>query len=129
GRVRLERREDLARVTSAAAPGAGVVLSGASGCGKSALAKRWVEQLGASGEKFLWFDSQSFERLDYAAFVADLGLRHGFDELARLLPDARATVVLDGLDRLYDTRAFALVGAVLRAIRANEQGSPWRVLI
>jgi hypothetical protein len=129
GRVHLSRDQEIKKLGDAVESAHAVVLLGPSGAGKSAIAKRFANELLAHGDKCLWFEARSFERVDFEAFEADLRLTHGLSELLTFIPDARALLVLDGLDRLYDERAFALVASLLSAVQFHQQGSPWHLVL
>ena len=129
GRVHLPRGAEVERLQEAVNQAPGAVLLGPSGVGKSAIAKRCIEYLLVDGAKCLWFEGRSFERVDFAAFEADLQLAHGLAELMRSVPDSRAVVVLDGLDRIYDGNAFALVAWLLKILELDRQGSPWHAVV
>ena len=129
GRVHLPRDQEIKRLTDAIEAAPAVVLLGPSGAGKSAIAKGCTDELVADGGRCLWFEARSFDRVDYAAFEADLKLTHGLSELLTLVPDASALLVLDGLDRLYHAPAFALVASLLSAVKLGHQGSPWHLVV
>jgi hypothetical protein len=128
GRVHLSRDQEIKKLGDAVESAHTVVLLGPSGAGKSAIARRFANELLAHGDKCLWFEARSFERVDFAAFEADLRLTHGLSELLTFIPDARALLVLDGLDRLYDEHAFALVASLLSTMQLHQPGSPWHVV-
>jgi len=129
GRVRLQRDQEVEKLQHAVDTAPGVVLLGHPGVGKSAIAKRCIEQRLTDGQKCLWFEARSFGRADLAAFEADLRLTHGLTELLRSVPDSSAVLVLDGLDRLYDARAFSLLASLLNALELHRQGSPWHIVV
>lgn len=99
-----------------------VYLTGPSGCGKTALAKAWlVEGTGSQ----LWLAAH-----DLASGLLDLGRRLGLrlavdDVLA--LGQRPVRVVVDGLDRIYDSEAHASVAALARI--AAESGGHIQVLV
>jgi hypothetical protein len=129
GRVHLPRDQEIKRLRDAIEAAHAVVLLGPSGAGKSAIAKGCTDELVADGGRCLWFEARSFDRVDFAAFEADLKLTHGLSELLTFVPDARALLVLDGLDRLYHAPAFALVASLLSAARLLQQGGPWHLIL
>jgi hypothetical protein len=92
---------------SAAAPVA--LLFGASGCGKTALAKRWVTDGDGS---CLWLSSSDLDD-GLSGLRARLGLRLGVSKVLGLAPRP-VRVVIDGLDRSYRPEHFAAAAAIAR---------------
>ncbi len=128
-RVRIPRDDVLANIGEALDSARGLVLLGPSGTGKSATARRWLERRAEQGKKTLWFDGRSFERMDYAAFEADLRLSHALSELMPSVGDSDTAVVLDGLDRIYLPGAFQLVAQLVRLLALDRSGAPWRIVV
>ncbi len=128
-RVRLSRDKELDQLDQALKTAPGAVLVGRSGVGKSVVAKYYAERHAKSGVQCLWFDARSFDRLDLAAFEADLRLSHDLIKVMASTPDARVLLVLDGLDRLYNRQAFGIVATFARALQLDTEGTPWRVVI
>lgn len=128
-RIRLPRDEQVAAVIQSIAGDVQVALLGASGVGKSALAKAAFEQRTASGKRTLWVDASSLDRVaDYGAFEASLQLRHSLAELLGGETSPEPVVIIDGLDRLYADHSFRTVAAVLRAVGGGPRATRWRVL-
>lgn len=128
-RVHLPRDEHVAGVIRSIAADPQVALLGASGVGKSALAKAAFEQRASSGERTLWLDASSLDRAaDFGAFEASLQLRHPLAELLASEASPEPVVILDGLDRLYADVSFRSVAALLRAASGGPQATKWRVL-
>jgi len=129
GRVRLGRDAEVNKLKDALTKAGGAVLLGPSGAGKSVVAKNMSSAAAETGQVCLWFGATSFERPDFAAFQADLGLARPLREVLRSARGAHALLVIDGLDRLFDDSAFALLGALLQALDLGRDGTPWQVAI
>lgn len=128
-RIHLPRDEHVAGVIRSIAVDPQVALLGASGVGKSALAKAAFEQRASSGERTLWLDASSIDRAaDFGAFEASLRLQHPLAELLAREASPEPVVILDGLDRLYADVSFRSVAALLRAACGGPQATKWRVL-
>lgn len=128
-RVRLPRDEQVAGVIQSIAGDVQVALLGASGVGKSALAKAAFEQRVSSGERTLWVDASSLDRAaDFGAFEASLQLRHPLAKLLARETSREPVVILDGIDQLYADHSFRTVASLLRAASGGPQGARWRIL-
>lgn len=102
GQVRIERENELTALAEALGSSTGAILVGRSGIGKSVVAKLYAERNLTNSGRCVWMDARSFDRLDYAAFEADLSLIHGLAEVLCCAPDTCPLLVLDGLDRSHD---------------------------
>ena len=128
-RVHLQRDEDVAEVIRSIAADVQVALIGASGVGKSALAKAAFEQRASSGQRTLWIDASSLDRAaDFGAFEASLQLQHSLVELLAMEASQEPVVILDGLDRLYADFSLRTVAALLKSASGGLQATKWRVM-
>jgi hypothetical protein len=128
-RIRLQRDASLAAVREATAANRAVVLVGASGVGKSAIARAFYEARVTNGERTLWFDARSFERPDFTSFEADLRLGTPLAELLSTTPGPNPVLILDGLDRLYSEPAFRIVAMLLRIVSEGTPATQWHLVI
>jgi hypothetical protein len=129
GRVRLTRQAEVTKVIDALTAGLQVVLLGASGVGKSALARACFEHRRANGERTLWIDASSLDRAsDFGAFEASLQLRHPLAALFEGDTSRDPVAIVDGLDRLYSEHAFRNVASLLRVVRGGSSTPRWRIL-
>jgi len=128
GRVTLAREADLASLRDVLQDDAFVALVGASGGGKSAIARALFEARTAAGERTLWFDGRSFEQPDFNAFAATLRLKHSLSELLATAADFKPTLILDGLDRIYSDVSFRSASTLLRLARQTSPSTQWRVV-
>lgn len=106
-----------------------VTVLGPSGCGKSAAVKEFVEgQL--AGETVLWWHASVFDDVsDYAAFERDLGLQHRLRDLLQNTSSSTPLLVIDGIDRIYQDKAYRTLSALIRNLGYESQDSPWRVIL
>lgn len=128
GRVVLPREASHEALAQAFGEGRTVVLVGASGTGKSALAKNQAEATMQEGQA-LWFDAERLSSRSLAEWRRNLGLTCTFGELMRTTPAREAVLVLDGLDRLYDAGGFATAAELVEEGCLDQSESPWRLLI
>jgi hypothetical protein len=128
GAVTLLRLPEHEEVDQAFVEHRAVLLLGASGSGKSVIAKEQAERAAAQG-RALWLDSDRIRARTFTEWRAHLDLGHALGEIVRTTPAADALLVLDALDRLYNTAEFATVAEFVRAVRLDDESSPWRVLI
>jgi hypothetical protein len=128
-RVRIPREEQVTELIHSLLADIQVVLLGASGVGKSALAKAAFERRHGNGERTLWVDTSSLERAaDFGAFEVSLQLRYPFTELLGKEASRDPVVIIDGLDRLYTDHAFRNVATLLRTVGGAPHTTRWRVL-
>lgn len=128
GDIRLPRDADHRKIAEALEGQQSVVLVGASGVGKSGLARAEAEEVIGTG-KVLWLDSGRIRARTLADWRSYLGLNHPLEDLVRSTPVARALLVLDGLDRIYEDDDFATVAEFVDVCRVGNPESPWRLLI
>jgi hypothetical protein len=128
GRVSLPRSADHDAVSTRLAAQRTAILLGASGTGKSAVARAQVEAFQKRG-KALWFDAERLGARTLANWRTHLGLTHPLDEIIRAAPGTEGLLVFDGMDRLYDDSGFATAVEFVEAARISDPASPWRLLI
>jgi tryptophan 2,3-dioxygenase len=128
GVVTLPRLPEHEKVNQAFREHRIVVLLGASGTGKSAIARGQAERA-IEGGRALWLDSGRLRARTFAEWRPHLGLDHSLSEIVRTITAANALLVLDDLDRLYDNPGFATAAEFIRAVQLDDATSAWRVLI
>ena len=128
-RIHLRRDEHVAGIVQLIADNPQVALLGASGVGKSALAKAAFEQRMSRGERTLWIDASSLDRFaDFGVFETSLQLRHPLAELLAIEGSRQPVVVLDGLDRLHSDLSFRTVATLLQSVSGGPRTTKWRIL-
>ncbi len=128
GRVSLPRSADHDAVSTRLVAQRTAVLLGASGTGKSAVARAQAEVFQKRG-KALWFDAERLGARTLADWRTHLGLTHALGEIIRAAPGTEGLLVFDGMDRLYDDSGFATAAEFVEAARISDPASPWRLLI
>lgn len=128
GMVTLPRLLENAAVRQVFAEQRAVILLGASGFGKSVIAKSQAESAMLGG-RALWFDAGRLRARTLHEWRTNLGLRYSLGEIIRTAPVSRALLILDGLDQLYDESDFATAAEFVRAVRLDDKTSPWSLLI
>jgi hypothetical protein len=129
GRIALRRDASVRAVTDALQDHVCVAIVGASGIGKSAVARSFFETRVAVGARTLWFDATSFERPDFNAFEGSLRLTYPLTALFAAEPGVKPVLVLDGLDRLYSDNAFRIAGRVLGLAQQARPAARWQVVV
>ena len=127
GTVALDRCAELGRISSVLESHQGVALLGASGSGKTVLAKHLAEAAKAGGV-VAWFDGQLLDEPNLASVESGLSLRHNLATLFPHVTAARALLVLDGLDR-FSEDARRNAARLIKLTRLEDSGGPWKVLI
>ena len=128
GDLRLPRDADRRKIAEALEGQQSVVLVGASGVGKSGLARAEAEEVIGRG-KVLWLDPGRIRARTLAEWRSHLDLAHSLEDLITSTPAARALLVLDGVDRIYEDDDFATVAEFVNVCRAGNPESPWQLLV
>ena len=126
--VSLPRSEDQAAVATRLSERGTAILLGASGTGKSAIAKGQALSAMERG-KVIWLDAERLGTRTLAEWRSRLGLGHPLGEVIRAAPSSEALLVFDGLDRLYEDVGFATAAEFVEAAGIGDTASPWRLLI
>ena len=96
-----------------------VLLHGVAGCGKTAIAKAWLAE---AGDDALWLNAR-----DCAAAVDGSLLGVRLSDLVRVHP-VPVAIVVDGLDREFQSDIFVALAELIRAIRGTDD-SDVRVVV
>ncbi|MEK6289268.1 MAG: hypothetical protein AABO57_26450 [Acidobacteriota bacterium] len=126
--VSISRSADRYRLSEQLARRKAVVIRGPSGCGKTVLTKLWAEEAGSQA-KVLWWEAKSFETSDFTNFETHLGLRNPLRDVLRCTTDSDASLVIDGIDRVFSEQAFRNFAVLLQYVEAGLETSPWRLLL
>ncbi len=128
GRIRLPREASVDILANALATDDLVALLGASGTGKSAVARVLYERRHAAGERTIWLDAQSLDCADFGMFETALRLQYPLAELLSTATLNSPVLFLDGLDRLYAATAFRNIAMLLRMLHKDPPATRWRIV-
>jgi hypothetical protein len=129
GRVRLPRHEDVDTLAKTLEDEELIALLGASGAGKSVVAKSLLNRRAAADLRTVWVDTRSLDCADIGVFELALHLQHPLAELLTSATHTQPVLVLDGLDRLYSEHAFRNVATLLGFARQSAPATRWRVVV
>lgn len=115
GGVHVSREAELASLDDNLRSARAVVVLGASGAGKSALVRSYTERLESDEALTLWLGGASLERPDLAALQTDISCGLPLQTVFGSHP-GRATLVIDGLDRVFTDTALTLLADLLDAL-------------
>jgi hypothetical protein len=129
GIVKLTRDSEVAKLHSALQNQRQVAILGGSGTGKSVVSRRWAESELSQEHKLIWLEAQVLEKQTMAQYETSLGLGVDIRALFAEVTDEKATLVVDGIDRIYAPDAFKQLGTLFEMLLLNVETSPWRVLL
>lgn len=95
-----------------------LVLLGESGSGKTVVEKM-IADLSLESCKVVWINTENL------AFVNGLPSW----EIFKVIPDDKAYLIIDGIDRFYDDSQFKKVVLLLKACHQDIENSPWKIII
>lgn len=101
-------------------------LVGASGSGKSAIAKEVALEIKRTG-RVVWLEPRDLNRPGMAAVLRDLGLRHSLSTLLSQSLTSSGLLVFDAVEKL-DSDGVKNLGELLRKTVMHGNGSSWSVL-
>ncbi len=127
GKVHLPRLGLLQDIREKMERGPLVALIGESGCGKSALARCLVDDLGNTPA--IWLNASLFDVDGLPALGDRLRLQHRWQALMRHASRSRVVLVLDGMDRLWSDQGSAILAPLLEPLALGDPQTPFRVLI
>ena len=128
GIASVDRDELTARVLSNLRSTQFVGVVGASGTGKTVIAKRIAEDLRSSGS-VLWLKGERIRSGYVEALGSYHNLRHPLKEVLRNGKGEIGLIVLDGGERLLDESDFSEICLLLHALGMDRKGSIWRLLV
>jgi hypothetical protein len=125
--VFLPRLIEMEAIATAFERSKAVAILGTSGCGKTVIAKSWVEKE-LNSRQVIWWNGGKFDVPDFSCFQSCLGLSNALrDVLAVATPFAY--LVIDGLDRIFSEAAFQNLSVLIHTLQLDVEASPWRLLI
>lgn len=118
GSVELPRQAECAQILDAFAEGKTVALIGASGSGKTCVARTIALSKLAEG-RVLWTGPSDLEGTTLTDWENKRGLSFSLEELISEDPVSDGLLVLDGLDRLYNETDFITVAEFIRIVSSG----------
>lgn len=125
GKVELPRQNALESLAEKFQKTNAVVLIGASGSGKSVIAKKAV-QSNQFGNRSLWFEAERLQVESLFELRNKFDLSHSISELLASNPEPGSLIVIDGIEKLYNDREFGVVAELIQALDLNTNS--WRLL-
>jgi hypothetical protein len=104
-----------------------VAILGTSGCGKTVIAKSWVEKE-FNSKQVIWWNGGKFDVPDFSCFQNCLGLSNALRDVLTVATPF-AYLVIDGLDRIFSEAAFQNLSVLIHTLQLDVEASPWRLLI
>lgn len=128
GQISIDRDDETSMVVNGLQGACIVGVVGASGSGKTVVAKRVAEEYRANGS-VLWLKGERI-RPGYIEGLASVQqLRHPLQEVLANRRASSGLVVLDRGERLLSEDHFAEVSLLLRVLGMERDGSAWKLLI
>lgn len=124
---RIDRSAEVQQLSTFSKPRV-VMLTGASGVGKTVVAKRLAQAIGAEAPVF-WLAAEDLLRQSVLEVERALGLSHPLAAVLNAQPATHALLVLDGLDRVFDPVASSIVFTLLTELLAQADQLERRWLI
>lgn len=124
GAVELPRQEECAQILDAFAEEKVVALIGASGSGKTCIARNISISKQAEG-RVIWANPSDLESNSLTEWENKRGLSFSLEKLISEDPVSDGLLVLDGLDQLYNETDFATVAEFIRVVSSGS----WHIIM
>ncbi len=105
-----------------------VFLTGASGVGKTVLAKHWSQTEIRQEKTVIWLDAEYLNRGSLNDFENSLRLTHPISEIFINTSAHNPILVIDKLDRIYDDHAFSNISTLLNKLFSPDIESKWHIV-
>lgn len=123
GRIKLERKKELADFKEAIKESSFTFLLGKSGYGKSVLLKHFFQELSLNKIKVIWIDSDIIDSKNLKEFF---GLSYPFIEVIQHAQDQEGYIIIDSIERFRKEEHLKLLFNILTYIDQNQ--TPWKVI-
>ena len=128
GTIKVDRDEITAKITSSLQVISFVALVGASGTGKTVVAKRVGEE-SCNISSILWLKGERLRPGYIEAFGSYHRLLHPLKEVLANGKHKNGLIILDSAERLLDEADFAEFCLLLNVLDMHKEGSVWRLLV
>jgi energy-coupling factor transporter ATP-binding protein EcfA2 len=117
-KVSISRDKEISEIEKILETNSIVVLIGASGCGKTVIEKT-IAETNIESCKVIWINAENTSILEEISTL----------ELFKVIPDSSAYLVLDGLDRFFETRQFKETALLINSCFERAENSPWKIVV
>jgi len=128
GMARVDRDDAVSNALNAVHDSRFVALIGASGTGKTVIAKWATEEFSVTGH-ILWFKGGRLRAGYVEAFATHHGLHHPLRAVLSNGKHVSGLVIIDGAERLVEEDDFKEAILLLHLLEMDQPGSVWRILI
>lgn len=118
GAVYINRNSEITEITEKLNKHNILLLLGESGSGKTVIEKS-IADSSLKSYKVVWVNAENLALLD--------GLPSW--EIFKVVPDDKAYLIIDGIDRFYDDSQFRKIALLLKACHQDIENSPWKIII
>jgi len=124
----VNRDTEAAKILGALDASRFVSMIGASGTGKSALAKRVAEEFQDVGD-VLWLKAEQVKTGFIESLRAAHGLKHSLRDVLANGRCSRGLIILDSAERLADSSDYEELCILIVSLSLGEPGCPWNLLV
>jgi hypothetical protein len=127
GSYHIPRKEEIESINSFFAENDILILSGPSGSGKSAIAKKWVKTKIDFAE-IIWASASTLERISPRTWGENVSLSHSLHDVLNNSPECERYVVFDGIEQVVSSNQQDNLRFLLSVLEESS-GPRWKILI
>jgi hypothetical protein len=127
GSYHIPRKEEIESINSSFAENDILILSGPSGSGKSAIAKKWVKTKIDFAE-IIWASASTLERISPRTWGENVSLSHSLHDVLNNSPECERYVVFDGIEQVVSSNQQDNLRFLLSVLEESS-GPRWKILI
>ena len=127
GSYHIPRKEEIESINSSFAENDILILSGPSGSGKSAIAKKWVKTKIDFAE-IIWASASTLERISPRTWGENVSLSHSLRDVLNNSPECERYVVFDGIEQVASSNQQDNLRFLLSVLEKSS-GPRWKILI
>lgn len=128
GQIRIERSELIQNIEDTFEKTNIILLLGSSGCGKTVLARQWLEKKQKVG-KCVWLDAKVFDKGNLIEVERALGLANHIQELFQCVPDKCSYLVIDAIDRHFSDNVLKNIAIFIKDLEHTNKNTQWKLII
>lgn len=127
GSYHMPRKEEIESINNSFAENDILVLSGPSGSGKSAIAKKWVKTKIDFAE-IIWASASTLERISPRTWGENVFLSHSLHDVLNNSPECERYIVFDGIEQVVSSNQQDKLRFLL-CVLEESSGPRWKILI